>query len=187
MAPSTAQKSLHYSHKPSPDVSPQLSSRFPIARWAPIPLRLIVGYGFMAHGFAKLARGPEAFPAILLLIGSCPPESPRLDDPGVDAKSVGPLVQAQPARFAQPCPTILQTIGTPDGGDPVSAVRGIDRATPVTAGRAGSVRRLGFACPRSEHVDDAESGLSRRRAAALREGLPARRSPRGPRAGRPRA
>src|SRR6185312_8435359 len=29
------------------------------------PLRLIVGYGFMEHGFAKLARGPEAFTRIL--------------------------------------------------------------------------------------------------------------------------
>src|SRR5258705_9717564 len=36
-------------------------SRSPIARWAPIPLRLIVGFGFMQHGFAELARGPEAF------------------------------------------------------------------------------------------------------------------------------
>ena len=40
-----------------------------IARWAPIPLRLIVGYGFMQHGFAKLSRGPEAFAAILHAIG----------------------------------------------------------------------------------------------------------------------
>jgi putative oxidoreductase len=39
------------------------------ARWAPIPLRLIVGYGFMQHGFAKLSRGPEAFAAILHAIG----------------------------------------------------------------------------------------------------------------------
>jgi putative oxidoreductase len=39
------------------------------ARWAPVPLRLIVGYGFMAHGFAKLARGPEVFVAILHAIG----------------------------------------------------------------------------------------------------------------------
>jgi putative oxidoreductase len=39
------------------------------ARWAPIPLRLIVGYGFMEHGFAKLSRGPEAFAAILHAIG----------------------------------------------------------------------------------------------------------------------
>src|SRR5713101_4373153 len=42
-----------------------LSSRFPIARWAPIPLRLIVGFGFMEHGFAKLSKGPDAFAAIL--------------------------------------------------------------------------------------------------------------------------
>jgi putative oxidoreductase len=44
-------------------------SRFPIARWAPIPLRLIVGYGFMEHGFAKLARGTDAFATILHAIG----------------------------------------------------------------------------------------------------------------------
>jgi putative oxidoreductase len=46
-----------------------LISRSRIARWAPIPLRLIVGYGFMQHGFAKLARGPDAFPAILQALG----------------------------------------------------------------------------------------------------------------------
>lgn len=28
-------------------------------------MRLIVGYGFMAHGWAKLARGPDHFAAIL--------------------------------------------------------------------------------------------------------------------------
>jgi putative oxidoreductase len=33
--------------------------------WAPIPLRLIVGYGFFAHGAAKLERGPDHFAAIL--------------------------------------------------------------------------------------------------------------------------
>ena len=47
----------------------RLSSRFPIERWAPIPLRLIVGYGFMAHGFTKLSKGPDAFAAILQAIG----------------------------------------------------------------------------------------------------------------------
>ena len=26
-------------------------------RWAALPLRLIVGYGFMEHGFAKLSKG----------------------------------------------------------------------------------------------------------------------------------
>jgi putative oxidoreductase len=45
------------------------SLRAALARWAPIPLRLIVGYGFMAHGFAKLANGPERFIAILHALG----------------------------------------------------------------------------------------------------------------------
>ena len=44
-------------------------NRASVARWAPIPLRLIVGYGFMQHGFAKLTRGPEVFAAILNAIG----------------------------------------------------------------------------------------------------------------------
>jgi putative oxidoreductase len=44
-------------------------SRVSLARWAPIPLRLIVGYGFMAHGFAKLARGPGAFVTTLHGLG----------------------------------------------------------------------------------------------------------------------
>jgi putative oxidoreductase len=39
------------------------------ARWAPIPLRLIVGYGFMEHGVAKLSKGPDAFAAILHALG----------------------------------------------------------------------------------------------------------------------
>jgi putative oxidoreductase len=39
------------------------------ARWAPVPLRLMVGYGFMQHGFAKLSKGPEVFAAILHAIG----------------------------------------------------------------------------------------------------------------------
>ncbi len=46
-----------------------LLNRFPLARWSPIPLRLIVGYGFMQHGFAKLSRGPDAFAAILQGMG----------------------------------------------------------------------------------------------------------------------
>jgi putative oxidoreductase len=33
--------------------------------WAAMPLRLIVGYGFMQHGYAKLAKGPEMFAMIL--------------------------------------------------------------------------------------------------------------------------
>jgi putative oxidoreductase len=40
-----------------------------IAHWAPTPLRLIVGYGFMEHGFAKIIHGPEKFAAILRTLG----------------------------------------------------------------------------------------------------------------------
>jgi putative oxidoreductase len=47
----------------------ELLDRGSLARWAPIPLRLIVGYGFMQHGFAKLSKGPEVFAAILHAIG----------------------------------------------------------------------------------------------------------------------
>jgi putative oxidoreductase len=46
-----------------------LSSRLPLARLAPIPIRLIVGYGFMEHGFAKLSRGVGGFAAILRAMG----------------------------------------------------------------------------------------------------------------------
>src|SRR5260370_29672945 len=63
---------MSYIRRRSPmwrDLPIDLISRSPIARWAPVPLRLIVGYGFMEHGFAKLARGPDAFPIILQALG----------------------------------------------------------------------------------------------------------------------
>jgi len=34
-----------------------------VARWAPIPLRLIVGYGFMQHGFASYPRALKPSPS----------------------------------------------------------------------------------------------------------------------------
>jgi putative oxidoreductase len=40
-----------------------------LARWAPLPLRLIVGYGFIVHGYAKLSRGPDTFAAVLHTLG----------------------------------------------------------------------------------------------------------------------
>jgi putative oxidoreductase len=47
----------------APLATPRLQS------WCGIPLRLIVGYGFMEHGYAKLARGPESFTTILHALG----------------------------------------------------------------------------------------------------------------------
>jgi len=40
-----------------------------VARWAPIPLRLIVGYGFLEHGLLKLGRGVGVFAAALAGLG----------------------------------------------------------------------------------------------------------------------
>jgi putative oxidoreductase len=39
------------------------------AIWYAIPLRLIVGFGFIEHGYAKLVRGADVFIAILHAIG----------------------------------------------------------------------------------------------------------------------
>ena len=51
----------------------QLISSRNLSRWAPIPLRLIVGYGFLAHGLAKLEKGPERFVDIVHAIGTPAP------------------------------------------------------------------------------------------------------------------
>jgi putative oxidoreductase len=47
------------------------SHLFPSLRqdWYAIPIRLMVGYGFMEHGYAKLARGPDNFANILHALG----------------------------------------------------------------------------------------------------------------------
>ena len=44
-------------------------------RWAPLPLRLILGFGFMVHGWAKLSRGPSGFAKLLAQIGAPLPEA----------------------------------------------------------------------------------------------------------------
>src|SRR5499425_2909433 len=39
------------------------------SRWVPVPLRLAIGFGFTAHGWAKLSRGPAGFAALIRHIG----------------------------------------------------------------------------------------------------------------------
>ena len=39
------------------------------ASWYAIPLRLIIGFGFIQHGYAKLVRGPELFADLLHAMG----------------------------------------------------------------------------------------------------------------------
>ena len=34
-------------------------------RWVPVPIRMILGVGFMVHGWAKWSRGPAAFAELL--------------------------------------------------------------------------------------------------------------------------
>jgi putative oxidoreductase len=46
-----------------------VSNRIRRSDWAAIPLRLIVGYGMLMHGIAKLARGPADFANILHSLG----------------------------------------------------------------------------------------------------------------------
>lgn len=41
--------------------------------WYAIPLRLIIGIGFVHHGYAKLARGPDDFTHILSALGMSHP------------------------------------------------------------------------------------------------------------------
>jgi putative oxidoreductase len=44
-------------------------------RWSAVPLRLIVGYGFLAHGYAKVVNGPEHFAASLHALGVPAPDA----------------------------------------------------------------------------------------------------------------
>jgi len=55
-------------------ISSRAGARPAMARWAAIPLRAIVGYGFMAHGYAKLVKGPDHFIGILHALGVPAPE-----------------------------------------------------------------------------------------------------------------
>ena len=48
--------------------------RQPIAAWWAVPLRVMVGYGFIVHGLAKLSRGPSGFSNTLHALGVPAPD-----------------------------------------------------------------------------------------------------------------
>jgi putative oxidoreductase len=43
--------------------------QWPRTGWALVPLRLVIGSGFIVHGWAKLSRGPAGFAKLLGQIG----------------------------------------------------------------------------------------------------------------------
>jgi len=45
------------------------STRAAAARWSSLPLRVIVGAGFLVHGYLKLSRGVDVFAAALAGLG----------------------------------------------------------------------------------------------------------------------
>jgi putative oxidoreductase len=50
----------------------KLQHPMPPSAWtshALLPVRLMIGFGFLAHGYAKLARGPEHFADVLTAMG----------------------------------------------------------------------------------------------------------------------
>src|SRR5262245_47491374 len=52
----------------------KLRDRASCVEWVPVPVRLVIGFGFMAHGWAKFSRGPAGFAKLLAQIGAPSPE-----------------------------------------------------------------------------------------------------------------
>lgn len=55
-------------------IGSRLGSPAKLAPWGALALRLVVGYGMAAHGYAKLARGPSHFVDIVRALGVPAPE-----------------------------------------------------------------------------------------------------------------
>lgn len=46
-----------------------LKNKNALAQWAPVPLRVVMGVGFIVHGWAKWSRGPAGFAKLLQQVG----------------------------------------------------------------------------------------------------------------------
>jgi putative oxidoreductase len=46
-----------------------LKNKNALVQWAPVPLRVVMGVGFIVHGWAKWSRGPAGFAKLLQQIG----------------------------------------------------------------------------------------------------------------------
>jgi putative oxidoreductase len=75
--------------------------------WALVPLRLIVGFGFAAHGYAKLARGPAAFAPIVAALGF---PAPALVAWATAVAELGDGILLMLGAFVVPLSLVLATI-----------------------------------------------------------------------------
>jgi putative oxidoreductase len=108
--------------------------RASVTLWAPIPLRLIVGCGFMQHGFAKLSRGPDAFAVVLHAIGVPAPHimawlTTLIEIFGGLAVLVGALIPLASLPMATVLLVAMFTVHLPYGFSSIKLMS-------VTAGRA---------------------------------------------------
>ena len=93
--------------------------------WAPIPLRLIVGYGFFAHGAAKLERGPDHFAAILAALHVPLPALLSWATIVVEVVGAIPIGQASGARGRISATSAARA--SVDSGLPAKAISGMRR------------------------------------------------------------
>lgn len=88
---------------------------------------MIVGWGFMAHGFAKLSKGPDAFAAILNALGVPAPHLMAWSTIGVEliggfAVLVGGLVWAVSLPMAVVLLVAMFTVHLPYGFSSIKLV-----------------------------------------------------------------
>jgi putative oxidoreductase len=88
--------------------------------WALLPLRLLIGFGFAAHGLAKLSRGPEQFAAVLAAMGIPAPSlaawvTTLLELFGGISVMAGALVAPLSVPLAVVMLTALFTVHLPNG------------------------------------------------------------------------
>jgi uncharacterized membrane protein YphA (DoxX/SURF4 family) len=111
----------------------------PFATWWPIPLRLIVGYGFMEHGYAKLARGADSF--VLILQALHMPLAPLLAWATILTESIGGfaiLIGAFVPLASVPMAIVLLvaivTVHLPNGFSSIK-LQAVTSAVPISVSR----------------------------------------------------
>jgi putative oxidoreductase len=95
--------------------------------WGLLPLRLMIGFGFAAHGWAKLSRGPEHFAVILSALGVPQPHlmawvTPRVELIGGLSLMAGAFVVPLTLPLAVVLLTAIFTVHLPYGFSSVTLI-----------------------------------------------------------------